>query len=144
MEHDDVGPAYHVTRVCDNLQAEGEDEDKIVGGTIHNQGPEKRHRTNMHRTLVYFDNDHNQQDRLVEVTNIDTQDRRAGRTSIAIADVQAKNPFGFSGPHPVKLSGASKLLEFDLPNTEILPSCTVGRPFCIIPIHASGSIQYDA
>ena len=28
--------AYHVTRVCDKFQNEGEDEDQIVGGTIHN------------------------------------------------------------------------------------------------------------
>ena len=68
----------------------------------------------------------------------------AGRTSIPRADVQVKSPLGFSSPHPVKLSGTSKLLEYDLQNTEILLGCTVGRPCCIIPIGASGFVQYDA
>ena len=68
----------------------------------------------------------------------------AGRTSIIRADVQVKNPFGFSGPHPVKLSGALNVLESDLSNTETLPSRAIGIPSCITPIAASGFVQYDA
>jgi hypothetical protein len=67
-----------------------------------------------------------------------------GRTSKTRADVQAKNPFGFSGPHPVKLSGASDLLEFDPPNTGNLLSCMTGRPGCMTTIDTSGLVQYDA
>ena len=65
--------AYQITRVCDCLQTKGKDEDNIVGGTIQNQGPEKRHRTDLNPTPVCFDDDHSQKDRLVEVNMIETE-----------------------------------------------------------------------
>ena len=68
----------------------------------------------------------------------------AERTSIIRADVQVKSPFGFSGPHPVKPSGALNVLESELPNAETIPSCAIGRPCCITPIGASDFVQYDA
>lgn len=136
-------PAYHVTRVCHNLQTEGEDEDNIVDGTIHNQGPEKWHRTDMLPAPIYFADDHSQKDCLIEVTTSETSSEiTTGRTSITRADVQAKNPFGCSCPHPVKPSGASQSLESHLPNTETLPSCANGIPDCITPICASDFIHY--
>jgi hypothetical protein len=52
----------------------------------------------------------------------------AGRTSIPKAAVQVKKPFGFSGPHPVKLAGASMLLESDLPSTENLTKLHCRNP----------------
>lgn len=45
---------YLAIRACDNIQAESEDEDSIVDRTIQQQGPEKRHTTNIITTLAYF------------------------------------------------------------------------------------------
>ena len=57
--------AYHVSRVCDNFQTIGEDEDQIVGGTVHKQGSKERHRTNMPPAPLYFEKNHTQKDCIV-------------------------------------------------------------------------------
>lgn len=46
------------------------------------------------------------------------------------APEHSRIPFGNSCPHPVKLSGAFRLSESHLPNTEILPSCTDKTSCC--------------
>ena len=58
--------------ICDQLQTEGEDEDKIIGGTIHNQSPSKWRIANMNPSLAYFENDHSQKDGLEKANTSET------------------------------------------------------------------------
>ena len=52
-------------RLCNNVQTEGGP--RQTRGPHHPQGrPEKRQSTNMRPILAYFENGHNQEDRLVE------------------------------------------------------------------------------
>lgn len=46
----------------------------------------------------------------------------AGRTSSVKAVIHSKNPFGVSRPHPVKLSGASRLSESYLASAKSDPT----------------------
>jgi hypothetical protein len=67
-----------------------------------------------------------------------------GRTSIIRPGMRSKTPFGISRPHLVKLSGAVRVLESLLLNTEFLPSCANGSPSFITPICVSEVLRYDA
>lgn len=63
---------YLAIGICDQLQTEGEDEEKIIDRTIHNQSPSKWRISDMNPSLAYFENDHSQEDSLAKAYTSET------------------------------------------------------------------------